>query len=242
MKAFVLAAGKGTRLKPYTNDHPKCLIPIHGKPLLGIWIDLLERHGVDEVLINTHHHADQVEAFLRDYQTNTRMILSTVYEPKLLGSAGTLWRNRKFVAGGNVFVIAYADNLTNLNLTKMVDFHAYISSMGGALTMGLIHAPDPRACGIATLDPGGRIVDFVEKPAYPHSDLANCGVYIANKSLFDYCSPEQHNAGRPLDLGCHVLPRLTGKMYGYPVEDYLRDIGTPQAYRLALAEWPGIGV
>jgi mannose-1-phosphate guanylyltransferase len=122
----------------------------------------------------------------------------------------------------------------------MVDFHAYISSMGGALTMGLMRAPDPRACGIATLDAGSRIVDFVEKPKHPAGDLANCGVYIAGQSLFDHGSPELNDPDRVCDLGHHVLPRLTGKMYGYPIEDYLRDIGTPTAYRQALKEWPGV--
>lgn len=241
MKAFLLAAGKGTRLKPYTNDHPKCLIPIHGKPLLGIWIDLLERHGVDQVLINTHHHAGQVDTFVDNYQPHTRVALRTVYEPRLLGSAGTVWCNRAFVAGRNAFVIAYADNLTNLNLTKMIDFHAHISSMDGALTMGLMHAPDPKACGIATLDAGGRIVDFVEKPEHPPSDLANCGVYIASQGIFDHSPQELNDTGQVFDLGHHLLPLLSGKMYGYPIEDYLRDIGTPQAYRLALAEWPAVG-
>ena len=67
MKAFLLAAGKGTRLKPYTDSIPKCLIPIHGKPLLEIWLDHLREQNIREVLINTHHHAHQVEAFVRGY-------------------------------------------------------------------------------------------------------------------------------------------------------------------------------
>ncbi len=68
MKAFLLAAGQGTRLQPYTNTVPKCLIPIHGRPLLEIWIDLLEHHGVTEVLINTHHLATEVEQFVAHHR------------------------------------------------------------------------------------------------------------------------------------------------------------------------------
>lgn len=238
MKAYLLAAGKGTRLRPYTDRHPKCLIPIHDRPLLDIWIELLAHHGVDEILINTHHHADQVEAFLQRRRSETGVALHSVFEPQLLGSAGTVTRNRDFVAGERTFVIAYADNLTNLNLTKMIDFHQNIRSMGGVLTMGLFHAPDPRACGIATLNADGRIIDFVEKPDRPAGDLANGGIYIAGPELFDHVDPAVDGTGAVFDLGHHLLPRLTGRMYGYPIEDYLRDIGTPQAYHMALSEWP----
>ena len=109
MKAYLLAAGKGTRLKPYTDRHPKCLIPINGTPLLAIWIELLARHGVTEILINTHHHADQVKQFLVRARTEVSMGIRTVFEPQLLGSAGTILQNRRFIAGDPDFIVAYAD-------------------------------------------------------------------------------------------------------------------------------------
>jgi mannose-1-phosphate guanylyltransferase len=240
MKAFLMAAGKGTRLKPYTERHPKCLIPINGRPLLELWIDLLEYHGVNEVLINTHHHADQVETFLKSHQPKTKVGLNWVYESRLLGSAGTIWHNRNFVGGQKAFIIAYADNLTNLNLTKMIDFHSHISSMGGALTMGLMRAPDPKACGIATMDAKGKIVHFIEKPEHPASDLANSGVYIAGQRIFDIPRPSISAPNGVFDLGHDLLPNLVGRMYGFPIKDYLRDIGTPEAYQMALQEWSQI--
>jgi mannose-1-phosphate guanylyltransferase len=239
MKAYLLAAGKGTRLAPYTDRHPKCLIPIHGTPLLAVWIELLDRHGVTEVLINTHHHADQVERFLDGARAGTSMTLRTVYEPQLLGSGGTIRQNRWFVEGDSDFVVAYADNLTNLNLAKMVDFHLRFRSMGGILTMGLIQAPDPKACGIVTLDEEDRIIRFVEKPQAPESDLANGGIYICGHEIFDVLEHPQEGVQEVLDLGHHVLPRLTGKMFGFPIAPYfLKDIGTPEAYRQALSHWP----
>jgi mannose-1-phosphate guanylyltransferase len=239
MKAFLLAAGKGTRLRPYTDRHPKCLIPIHGTPLLQIWIDLLAHHGVDEVLINTHHHADQVEQFLNRARAETTLGIRTVYEPQLLGSAGTIRQNSQFVTGEPDFIVAYADNLTNLNLTKMVDFHQQFRSMGGILTMGLIHAPDPRACGIVTLDEGGRIIRFVEKPQAPESNLANGGIYICSREILDPLRSADNRGHQVLDLGHHILPRLCGKMFGFPIAPgYLKDIGTPEAYRQALEQWP----
>lgn len=238
MKAYLLAAGKGTRLKPYTDSHPKCLIPIHGVPLLQIWIDLLERHGIREVLINTHHHAGQVQAFLEERRPHTRLTLHSVHESRLLGSAGTIRRNMDFVAGQEDFVIAYADNLTNLDLTKMIDIHHNFRSMGCVLTMGLMRAPDPAACGIATMDTASRITRFVEKPRHPESNLANGGVYVAGRELFDFLPPAEEDPQDVLDLGHHILPLLTGRMFGYEISAYLRDIGTPQAYEKALHEWP----
>ena len=238
MKAMLLAAGKGTRLKPYTDRHPKCLISIHGTPLLGIWIDLLARHGVNEVLINTHHHADQVEDFLAQIRPHTLMGLHTAYEPELLGSAGTLWANREFFAGQADFIIAYADNLTNLNWTRMFDMHTCFRSKGGILTMGLIKAPDPRACGIVTLDGSGRITKFVEKPQFPESDLANGGVYLASDEIFEFMNNRPASRESVYDLGHDLLPRLAGRMYGIAIApDYLKDIGTPEAYQEALDQW-----
>jgi mannose-1-phosphate guanylyltransferase len=238
MKAFLLAAGKGTRLRPYTDQHPKCLIPIGGTPLLKIWIDLLARHGISEVLINTHHHAEQVERFLDRTRALTPLRLHTVYEPQLLGSAGTIWNNRHFVTGQSDFIIAYADNLTNLNLVKMIDFHSHIRSMGGILTMGLIRAPNPRACGIVTLSKGNKIIRFVEKPQQPESDLANGGIYVSGCEIFNYMDESVDRAEPVQDLGHHILPRLSGKMYGFPIAPYyLKDIGTPEAYKEALDQW-----
>ncbi|MBT8341573.1 MAG: nucleotidyltransferase family protein, partial [Desulfatitalea sp.] len=214
MKAFLMAAGRGTRLRPLTDTRPKCLLPIHGKPLLAIWLDLLARHGVSGVMINTHHHANQVERFLTGYVRHRELAIQTVHEPHLLGSGGTLAKNRDFVADDEDFVIAYADNLTNLNLSEMVDIHDKFRSMGGIMTMGLIRAPEPKQCGIVTLAPDARIIRFVEKPDEPESDLANGGIYIANRRIFDYFSNHGVNEGHVLDLGHHILPRLVGHMYG----------------------------
>lgn len=241
MKAFLLAAGLGTRLKPYTDTRPKCLMPIHGKPLLEIWFDLLARYGVDEVLVNTHHHAEQVTDFIYNYRKNSGIEILEVFEPRLLGSAGTLWYNHDFVDDQKDFIIAYADNLTDINIGKLVDFHRDFRSMGGIFTMGLFHAPDPQRRGIATLDKDQRIIAFEEKPQHPHSDLANAGVYIAGKEIYSFLQPLTQGRGDPdlvLDIACDLLPPLIGRMFGTTVDGFLEDIGTPQAYKAALAQWP----
>ncbi|MFZ5571887.1 MAG: sugar phosphate nucleotidyltransferase [Thermodesulfobacteriota bacterium] len=240
MKAFLLAAGKGTRLDPLTRTLPKCLVPISGVPLLEIWLRLLEKAGVRDVLINLHHLADRVERFLADRRSGSGMRIVAVREKTLLGSGGTVWVNREFVAAEEDFLIAYADNLTNVDLGDMMAFHRKCRKTGTVLTMGLFHAPDPRSCGIAELDAGGRIVRFVEKPEHPVSDLANAGIYIAAAELYDYFprSPSGAEGTGVLDLGHDVLPRLAGRMCGYEIRGYIRDIGTIESYRAAQKEWP----
>jgi mannose-1-phosphate guanylyltransferase len=119
----------------------------------------------------------------------------------------------------------------------MIDFHKKIRSMGGILSMGLIKAPDPTACGIVTLDDHRKVVRFVEKPSQPESDLANGGVYIAAAELFDELKQLPVSTGRALDLGYDLLPQLVGRMYGFRITDYLADIGTPQSYSTALTQW-----
>jgi mannose-1-phosphate guanylyltransferase len=240
MKAFLLAAGKGTRLKPFTDHTPKCLIPIQGKPLLQIWIDLFEQYGIHEVLINVHVHADQVLTWIETYQPETPVHMTPFVEPRLLGSAGTLWARRDFVCDEDAFVIAYADNLTDINLERMIAFHRHIQLSGGIFTMGLFRSPNPRACGIVSLDSHFRILSFTEKPIEPGSDLANAGIYVSSGELFDRFPSEVYRfSSEVLDLGYDVLPNLTGRMFGYLIPEYIRDIGSPEAYLAAQSEWHG---
>lgn len=216
-------------------------MPIGDKTLLEIWIALLERHGVGNVLINTCHLADQVVGFVDRIRDRYRIHIDLFHESQLLGSGGTLWANRSWVDGEEDFLICYADNLTDLDLGGMVRVHKQFRADGAILTMGLFHAPDPRACGIALLDDAGRIVEFVEKPENPKSDLANAGVYVATSELFDYFPSPRFEPRSIVDLGHHVLPNLAGRMFGYRIREYLKDIGTVEAYHTALDQWPKRG-
>ena len=239
MKAFLLAAGKGSRLRPYTDTRPKCLIPIYGKPLLEIWIDLLKAHGIDRVLINTHHHAGQVEQAVNRLIIEKEIDIITVFEPELLGSGGTILENRDFVGDGEDFLIAYADNLTDMNLSAMVAFHDIQKANGRVLTVGLFRTPTPEACGIATLDSNQVITGFREKPKKPESNLANTGIYVATYAVLRECREiRQQVRAKVFDFGFHVLPRLVGRMGGYEIKEYLADIGTVESYRRALDQWP----
>lgn len=237
MNAYLLAAGLGTRLRPHTYHTPKCLIDIHGTPLLGWWLQLLEQHGIQRVLINTHYLADQVEAYLDTVRPKTKMDIITVHEPVLLGSAGTLLQNRSFISSSEDFLIAYADILTLANLTKMKQAHQAFAEKGSLLTMGLFHTPYPASCGIVTVDSSQIVTGFIEKPENPTSNLANAGIYIANPSIFDYL-PATLPDSKVLDIGFDLLPLLVNRMHGFPIEEYLKDIGHLDAYAEALKTFP----
>ncbi len=225
MKAFLLAAGHGTRLRPITNKIPKCLVPVNGIPMMGYWFSLFRKHGISDVFINLNHFPEQVKEYVDNNKKEIRVTL--YYEDHLLGSLGTILKNRKFVMDEEDFFIFYADNLTNVNLTEMYWAH---KKSGLPFTMGLFRTNDPKSCGIAELDKNNRVIDFVEKPQHPKSDLANAGIYIMKPELLDRLSfPEN----KLLDIGFDLLPLLKNKMLGYEIRDFLLDIGTHKNYNLA---------
>lgn len=227
MKAFLLAAGMGTRLRPLTDRVPKCLLPIGGRPMLDIWLDALGAAGVDEVLINLHHLADRVEAHLAQRRAGPTVHLFP--EPVLLGSAGTLAANRKFVEGEKTFLACYADNLTDFDLSEIIAHHGAHDSPA---TLALTRTEDPRSKGIVELDGEGVMVSFEEKPEHPRSDLANAGIYAFAPSVLDLI-----DMPLPADIGYHLLPRLVGSARGLVIDAYLRDIGTPESYAAAQRDW-----
>lgn len=230
MKAFLLAAGLGLRLRPLTDDIPKCLLPIGGTPLLSIWLELCVHHGVREVLINLHHRPERVQTFLAGYAGP--VIVRTTYEPELLGTAGTVRENWEFVSGERDFLVLYADNLTDADLSAVVRSHR---AGGAPLTIGVFRTPSPESCGIVALDPSGLVLSFVEKPADPRSNLASAGIYAASRELRDTLPP----AGFA-DFGLDVLPGLVGRARGQLIEGFLCDIGTPDGYRRAQEAWAAL--
>jgi D,D-heptose 1,7-bisphosphate phosphatase len=231
-KAMILAAGLGTRLRPLTDTIPKCLVPIAGRPLLGYWIDRLCDASISEARVNTHAHADQVRAYINRVNDEGRLYLVESFEPKLLGSAGTIAANADLADGANEIVIVYADNFSDVDLRRLLAFHR---SHGDPFTMLLFRAPDPQTCGIAELDDMGRIVSFVEKPRAPRSNLANAGVYVVSADAY-----REIVALQAFDLGYEVLPRFVGRMRGWAWEGYHLDIGNPDALEQARRDAPGL--
>jgi mannose-1-phosphate guanylyltransferase len=229
MKAFLLAGGVGSRLRPLTNNTPKCLLPVQGTPMLQIWFALCSRYGIDEVLINLHAHGKTVRKFVegQGYGPKVRLFEET----SLLGSAGTILANRDWVAREKAFWIFYADVLTTTNFEQMLAFHNRKNQLA---TLGVYEVPDPSRCGIVQLDECGLVRDFIEKPKAPVGRLAFSGLMLAKPAIINSI-PDN----RPADLGFHVLPRLAGQMAAYKIDEFLLDIGTLETYQKAQEAWPG---
>ena len=165
MRAILLAAGFGTRLRPLTDTVPKCLVTINGNPLLGIWLEKLFCAGVDRVLINTHYLSHIVEDFVDQSEYKSKVDL--FHEPVLLGTAGTLLACNKFIDDGPVF-LAHADNLSNFNVLDFINAHNNRPSQCN-MTMMLFKTDDPKSCGIVELNEFGVVVNFHETSLSPHS-------------------------------------------------------------------------
>ncbi|MDX6770691.1 MAG: nucleotidyltransferase family protein [Elusimicrobiota bacterium] len=229
-KAFLLAAGLGTRLRPLTDTVPKCLVPVGGRPLLHWWLRICERLGVKEVLLNTHHLAPQVRDFVKSRTSSVKVTL--YHEEKLLGSAGTLAANRHFVAGEKAFWIFYADTLIGADMSPMAALHR---ARHADLTLGLFKSPDPKSGGVVELAADGRVLSFEEKPARPKSDLVAAGAYLAGPRLLGVL-PKLTG-----DLSHDVYPKLLDNACGV-VLDPVIDLGTPARLALAQKEFKRFGL
>jgi mannose-1-phosphate guanylyltransferase len=228
MRAFLLAAGIGSRLRPITDTIPKCMLAIGGRPLLDIWLDAFDRAGVDEVLVNLHHLPDVVRDHL-DARTGPPAV-RTFFEAELLGSAGTLAANRAWASREDMFLACNADNLTDFDLRSLIQAH---SEHGAIATLAVFRSDTPSSGGVVELDAGGTVTGFTEKPREPVSDLVNAGMYAFHPGVLD-----EIGGPPPRDIGYHLLPRLVGRARAVLVEGYFRDVGTVDAYQRAQREWP----
>lgn len=226
MKAIILAAGLGTRLRPITDTTPKCLVPINGVPLLELWLRQCERAGVESVLVNTHYLAGRVEDFVA---SRAGVPVTLAYEPTLLGSAGALAANWNFVDGAESFLVVYADNLTTFELSELIAFHGTHDRIA---SMALFHSSNPSACGVVEMDASGLVVGFWEKPENPPGNLVNAGLYVFRAQVRQYLPAEV-----PADVGRSLMPALVGQAMGLPIGGYFVDIGTLENYYKAQADY-----
>lgn len=225
MKAILLAAGFGTRLRPITNTTPKCLVPISGKPLLAYWLDIISAIGIRELLVNTHYLSDQVVSFVESYGFDGDVILSN--EDELLGTGGTLVNNANFWRGHST-MIAHADNFCLSDIGKMLDFHLTRPDLDASLLV--FKTNNPSQCGIVELDNENLIVDFHEKVDNPPSELASGALLFLNPRVYDKYFSSYENDFFGLDLSRDVLPRMVGNMRGWHADGIYLDIGTIENY------------
>jgi mannose-1-phosphate guanylyltransferase len=235
VKAFLLVAGRGERLRPLTDNIPKCLLPINGKPLLEIWLEHLERSGICDVLVNTHWLYEMVEVFVEKWAAfHKNMRIRLFHESVLLGSGGTLLANRRWAGRGPFFII-YGDNLTNFDLQRMLAFH---NQGGMPLTLRIYRGADPKRTAIVTVNDAGVITTLEEKPVMPKSAIGAGSISVADRRIFDFFPGRADlSSDGVLDLSYHILPRMVGTMQAYESNEFSLDIGTPVSYEAAQRKW-----
>ncbi len=236
MKAMILAAGEGTRLRPLTLALPKPMIPIANIPLLARTIGLLRAHGVTEIAVNLYHRPDVIRDALGDGSAlGVRLVYSD--ETALLGTAGGVKRMETFL--DETFLVLYGDNLYQADFAPLIAFHR---ARKADVTIATFTAPNPSACGLVVTGDDGRVTRFQEKPppAEVFTDQANAGVYVVEPHVLK-CVPD-HIAS---DWGHDVFPVLLAsarnpnknlrgdKLYATALQGYLQDTGTVASYRQA---------
>lgn len=215
MKAMVLAAGLGTRLRPLTYELPKPMVPVLDRPVMAHIVDLLERHGYDEIIANLHYFPDTIRSYFGD-----RLIYRE--EKELLGTAGGVRNCADFLDDGT-FLIISGDALTDIDLTTFVARH---KAAGGIGTLAVKRVENSREFGVVLHDAEGRITGFQEKPdpAEALSDLGNCGMYLFEPEIFDYFPQEPF-----VDWANDVFPALLANdvpFHIHEIDEYWNDVGS----------------
>ena len=229
MKAMILAGGLSTRLYPLTKQVPKPLVPVAGEPNAVHLIRYLKSYGITDIAINVHYLAEMIVDTLGD-GSKFGVRLEYLYEKVLLGSAGAVEQMKYFLADAP-FVVVGCDDLTDIPLDKLLDFHKRKNAVA---TIGLVERDEVDQYGVVVTAPDGKITGFQEKPpkGTERSKLVNTGIYAFTPEIFDRIP-----AGVFYDFGKNVFPELqeTGAaFYGFDARGaYWCDIGTPGEYRRA---------
>jgi len=209
MKALLLAAGEGKRLRPLTEKLPKPMVPVAGKPILEHNINFLSGWGIREIAINLHHCPEVVTNHFGD-GSEFGVTITYSYEPELLGTAGAVKKLEHFFE--ETFLVFYADNLINCDMAHLLIFHRAHQGIG---TIVLHHRDDVSQSGIAILGQFDRVTQFMEKPQEDkvRSHWVSSGIFVLEPEVFKYIPSRI-----PSDFGKEVLPELlrqSERLYGY---------------------------
>jgi mannose-1-phosphate guanylyltransferase len=242
MKAMILAAGKGTRVRPITHTTPKPMIPILQKPVMEFLLELLKEHGFDEIMVNVSHLAEEIENYFRDGQRFGVQIAYS-FEGRIedgeligdaLGSAGGLKRIQNFQPFfDDTFVVLCGDALIDLDLTEAVRRHRQKGAMASLITRR-VPMEEVSSYGVVVTDDDGRVLSFQEKPELEEaaSDMINTGIYIFEPEVLDFIP-----SGEAFDIGSDLFPRLVqagAPFYALPMEFEWVDIGKVPDYWQAI--------
>ncbi len=227
IKALLLAAGYGTRLRPITLSTPKCLVEVNGIPLLSYWLIKLENLGCEEVIVNTHYLSHKVKDFLEDYKsTKLKIIIS--HEPEILGTAGSLYKHLDFFEDCTGLLI-HADNFTTDDLSGFINNH-YSRPKDCILSMLTFDSDDPSSCGIVKKDKLGRVIEFHEKSKNKHGKCANGAIYAFDYEFIKFIRNICYEVS---DFSIDILPLLIGRIFSWHTLKVYLDIGNEYSLKKA---------
>ncbi|MDP3765312.1 MAG: sugar phosphate nucleotidyltransferase [Nanoarchaeota archaeon] len=228
-KAVLLVGGRGTRLKPLTDKIPKALLEVQGKTITEHLFDLLKKYGIRDVILCVGYLKDKIKNYFGD---GSRLGVNITYieEDGPLGTAGPLKLAKKYLKDS--FIVSNGDELKNINIPRMFRLHKRKNALA---TIALTTVDEPSHYGVARLD-GSRIVEFIEKPSNPPSNLINAGFYILEPDVIDTI-PDGFSM-----LEKDVFPKLAklGRLRGFPFAGQWFDIGNIERYKIAEKKWEGI--
>ncbi|XZN99721.1 MAG: sugar phosphate nucleotidyltransferase [Microcoleus sp.] len=242
MKAMILAAGKGTRVRPITQTIPKPMIPILQKPVMEFLVELLRQHGFDEIMVNVSHLADVIENYFRDGQKFGVQIgysfEGRIEEGKMIGeavgSAGGMKRIQDFSPFfDDTFVVLCGDALIDLDLTAAVKWHREKGAIA-TIVMKSVPRKEVSSYGVVVTDDSGKVKAFQEKPSVEEalSTDINTGIYIFEPEIFNYIPSDTE-----YDIGSELFPKLVAAgapFYGISMDFEWVDIGKVPDYWRAI--------
>ncbi len=224
MQAIILAGGLGTRLMPLTQDLPKPMIPVLNKPLMEYSVDLLKKHGINEIGVTLMYLPQYIK---NHFENGNKFDVKIKYfeEETPMGTAGSVKLAQSMIS--DTFIVLSGDALTNIDITKI---HKYHKSKGADITIVLSKQENPLEYGVVLTDFENRITSFIEKPQWENvvSNTVNTGIYIIEKHILDKIPTDT-----PFDFSKDLFPMLLKedcKMYGYITEDYWCDLGNKDDY------------
>lgn len=220
MRAFLLAAGKGTRLQPLTLTQPKCLVKVGRKTILEFWINKLIKAGFSRVLINTSYLSEQVNSFISDSEYNNKVDL--VHETELLGTTGSISKNRPYF-GEEAGLVMHADNFGNVDFIRLKQ--AFIQRPRGCEIIAVTHTTKtPESCGIFHLDEEGWVTEIHEKKKSKHGNIANSAIFIISAQALEEIEKLHSD---DLDFCGQTLLKFIGRIRTFHHQNFFVDIGTP---------------